>query len=72
MEFLQLTVTKWITDFESVNDLAKGGNRLAHDFKNSVHNEKHYQNVLQTVEFCRNHVQKLRWKKGYGIAVVTI
>ena len=72
VEFLQLTVTKWITDpfyrscieilkdFKVVNDLAEGGIRLEHDFKNSVYNEKHYQNVLQTVEFCRNPVRKLR------------
>ena len=75
VEFLQLTVTKWITDpsyksyieiskdFKVVNDLAERGIRLAHGFKNSVRIEKHYQNVLQTVEFCRNHVRKLRRKK---------
>ena len=71
--FLQLPVTKWITDpsywsnieilkgFKIVNDLAKRGVRLAHDFKNYACNEKHYQNVLQTVEFGSNHVQKLRF-----------
>ena len=76
VEFLQLTVNKWITDpsyrscieilkdSKVVNDLAEGGIRLAHDFKSSVCNEKHYQNVLQTEEFCRNHVQKLIWKKS--------
>ena len=46
--------------FKIVNDLAKRGVRLAHDFKNYACNEKHYQNVLQTVEFCRNPVRKLR------------
>ena len=75
VEFLKLPVTKWITDpsyssnieilkgFKVVNDLAERGVRLAHDFKNSARNEEHYQNVLQTVEFSRNHVQNLRCKK---------
>ena len=76
MEFLQLPVTKWITDpsyrsnieiskgFKIVNDLAKRGVRLAHDLKNYACNEKHYQNVLhlQTVEFGSNHVQKLLFR----------
>ena len=70
VQFLQLTVTKWIADpsyrsnieilkdFKVVNDLDEGGVRRAHDFKNYIHNEKHYQNVLQTaVGFSRNSVQ---------------
>ena len=76
LSFLKKPVSKWQHDssymsnieilkgFKVVNDLAERGVRLAHDFKNSARSEENYQNILQTVEFSRSHIKKMRCKKS--------
>ena len=49
-----------VENIRVVNDAAERGVKLAQDFNDAAHNEKHYQNILQTVENSRNTVPNQR------------
>ena len=55
-----------VENIRVVNDAAERGVELAQDFNDAVHNEKHYQNILQTVENSRNTVPNQRNRNQAG------
>ena len=55
---------KHISAISVVNDSAKCGVKLSADYLEAARSEKHFQNILQTVEADRKNLPNLRKRKA--------